>query len=78
MNGADIAALATAIPAILGAITALIVATRARGAAAEAKGLAGNASDRIIKHLTSEAHTDWSPKSPLPMSTKQPPTNDNG
>jgi hypothetical protein len=44
MNAATIAALATAIPAILGAVTALIMALRSNGHATAAKVVAFNAS----------------------------------
>lgn len=54
MNAATIAALATAIPAILAAIAGFITAIHAKSAATIAQGTAVQANNTINAHLTSE------------------------
>jgi len=51
MNGATIAALATAIPSIIAALTAMIVALRAKGSATVAQSVATHALGTINDHI---------------------------
>lgn len=54
MNAATIAALATAIPAILAAVTGFIVAIRAKNTATIAQGTAIHANNAVNTHIVQQ------------------------
>lgn len=66
MNGAEILALITGLPAIIGAITALIWALRGKQTANEAHYMASRAIGQLNYHVA-QKHNEW-PPAPKSMS----------